>query len=130
MPESLVIQFVQHLLANMTERGMTQVVTEGNGFRQVLIEVQGASDGAGYLSHLQCMGEASYIVVTQWGNENLRLVLEPAEGLAGDDTVAVALDTCPYRVWLLRSLPAFGKPAFHGMRRKAFFSLLGKLADV
>jgi len=47
-----------------------------------------------------------------------------------EDAVAVALETGADRVGLFRPLPAFRKPAFHGMGRKAFFFLLGKLADI
>jgi hypothetical protein len=64
MSEALGIELVKDLLANMTEWGVPQVMTEGNGLGQVLIEVQGAAYSTGYLGDLQGMGEAGSVVVT------------------------------------------------------------------
>jgi len=76
----------------MSEGGMTEVVSEANCLRKVLIEVEGAGYGAGYLRDLQGMGKPGHIMVTQWGNEDLSLVLESAESLGVDNTVAVSLE--------------------------------------
>jgi hypothetical protein len=46
------------LFAGVTERGMAEIVTEGDGLGQVFVEVEGAGYGARDLHHLQGMGEA------------------------------------------------------------------------
>jgi len=63
---------------------MPQVMAQGNCLRQVLVKVQGAGYGAGYLGNLQCVGKARYVVVAQWGNKDLRFMFESAKRLAVD----------------------------------------------
>jgi len=52
------------------------------------------------------MGESGYIVVSQRGDENLRLMLEAPEGFAVYDAVAVTLEGGPYRAGFFRFEPA------------------------
>jgi len=49
MLESAGHQFVEHLFPDMTERSVTQIVTEGYSFSQVLVKQQRPRDGPGYL---------------------------------------------------------------------------------
>jgi hypothetical protein len=76
------------------------------------------------------MGQASYLVVTQWGDKNLRFMLESAEGLAVDNTVAVTLKGSAHRAWLFLPEPAPRQLAFDSMGREALFSLLSHLANI
>jgi hypothetical protein len=73
---------------------MSEVVTESDRLDQVLIQRQGTSDGARDLRHLKRMGEPCAVVVAQRQNKDLRLVLEPPEGLGVHDPVAIALKRC------------------------------------
>ena len=41
-----------------------QVMSQGDCFRQILVEVQGPGYGTGYLRNLQSMGEPGHIVIT------------------------------------------------------------------
>jgi hypothetical protein len=98
--------FIQHILAHMTEGGMTQVMPQGYGFRQILIEIKGTAYGTSYLSHLKSVGKPGYIVIPQRSNENLRLMLEAPKSLRMDNTVPVALEGRTYRAGLFRFEPA------------------------
>ncbi len=52
------------------------------------------------------MGKAGNIVVTLGGDKYLCLMLETAEGIGVDNTVAVALEGSAYRAGFLVSYPA------------------------
>ena len=40
------VKVVQDMFARMSEGRVSQIVTEGNGFREVFVQVQHACDGA------------------------------------------------------------------------------------
>jgi hypothetical protein len=91
MLEPLGMQQVEAELAGMAERGVAEVVAEGDGLGQVLVEPQADRHGPGDLRHLEHMGQAGAVMVAGRGEEDLGLVLEPPEGLGMDDPVPVAL---------------------------------------
>jgi hypothetical protein len=97
------IDLIQDILTHMTERGMTQVMTQGDGFSQILIEIQGTAYSASYLRDLKGVGEPCYIMVSLRSNENLRLVLEAAKSLGMDNAVSVTLEGSTYWTGLFRS---------------------------
>ena len=78
-------------LAGMAERGVAEIVGEGDGLREVLIEGEGARDRAGDGGDLDGMGEAGAEVIGGAAEEDLGLVLEPAEGAGMDDPGAIPL---------------------------------------
>ena len=82
---------VERLLADVSERRVPEIVTEPDRLDEVLVERQRASDRARDLRHLERVGEPRAVVVAARRDEHLRLVLQPAERLAVDDPVAVAL---------------------------------------
>ena len=82
---------VQTFLAGVTERGVSQVVREGNGLRQIGVEAQGARHRSGDLRDLQAVGQPGAEVVALRRHEDLGLLLEAPEGVGMDDPVAVAL---------------------------------------
>ncbi len=84
-------ELVHHGLARVAEGGVAQVVGQGDGLGQVFVEPEDACDGAGYLGHLQGVGQSGPVVVALVVDEDLGLVLQAAEGGAVDDAVAVAL---------------------------------------
>jgi hypothetical protein len=75
MAEAALMQPVQHLLSGMAERGMTQIVTQGYGFHEILVEQEGFSDCPRDLGDLEGMGEAGPVVVVGGEKEDLRLIL-------------------------------------------------------
>ena len=113
-------QSLQGILSHVSEGGMPQVVAQGHRLGEVLVEVQGPGDGAGYLADLQGMGEPGAVMVALGSQEYLRLMLEAAKGLAVDDAVAVAHETGAQRVWGLLPLPAPAVPAAHGVGGEPF----------
>src|ERR671916_1383303 len=81
----------ESLFASMTEGGVAEIVAEGDSLGQVLVEVQGAGDGARDLHHLQCVRQAGAEVVAIWGDKDLRLVHQTPEGLRVYYAVTVSL---------------------------------------
>jgi hypothetical protein len=70
------------------------------------------------------MGKPGNIMITQRGNKDLRLMLEPTESFGIDDTIAVALETGPYGARLLPPQAASTELTLGSIRRKGFFPLL------
>ena len=56
------------------EGRMADVMDEGEGFGEVLIEAEGRGDGAGDLGHLDRVGEPVTEVIGEAGGEDLGLV--------------------------------------------------------
>ena len=76
------------------------------------------------------MGEADPEVVPFGGQEDLRLVRQPAEGLGVEDAVPVALERGPERMRLLGDLPASGVGRADGVGREpGLLSRLDLLPD-
>jgi hypothetical protein len=102
-------------LAGVAEGRVPQVVRQRDRLRQVLVQVQGPGYRAGDLRHLQGMGQTRDEVVPHGSDEHLRLVLEPAERLAVDDPVAVALELRPQRRGRFGGLAAAALEALRGV---------------
>ena len=91
LAEALGHAVVERLLADVTERGMAEIVAEPDRLDEVLVEAQGTRDRARDLRDLQRVGQAGAVVIALREHEHLRLVHEAPERLAVDDAVAVAL---------------------------------------
>jgi len=89
--ESMGGDLIEDLLPCMAEGGVSQVMGQGNGLGEVLIEPQGLGDGPGDLGDFQGVGQPGAIVIAGGGEEDLGLVLEAAEGLGVDDPIPVPL---------------------------------------
>ena len=107
---------IERVLARVPERRMPKVVPHGDGLGQVLVEPQRAGQRAGHLRDLQRVRQARAVVIALRGKEDLRLALEPPEGLAVQDAVAVALELGAHVVRGYRPLPALRLAAEHGKR--------------
>ena len=92
VPAALAQRRVERVLAGVAEGRVAEVVAEPDRLGQVLVEAERAGDRAGDPAGLEGVGEAGAVVVAFGGDEDLRLVLEAAEGLGVDDPVAVALE--------------------------------------
>ena len=88
---------VERVLARMPERRVAKVVAERDGFREVVVEPQRASERARDLRHLDRVGETGAEMIALVIDEHLGLVGEAAEGGRMDDPVAVALEVGPRR---------------------------------
>ena len=101
-------ELIQDSLPTVAERRMTEVVAEGNGLREALIEAQGLGYGPGVLGDLEGVGKAGPVVVPLRRQKDLGLVLEAAEGLAVKNSVPVPLKDRPDVALLLLPVPSPG----------------------
>ena len=99
---------LQRVLAEVAERRVAEVVAERDGLGEGLVEPQRPGQRPRHLGDLQRVGEPGDEVVAVGVQEDLRLVLEPAEGLGVQDPVAVALERRPERVLRFGPRPAAG----------------------
>ena len=83
---------VQRVLPGMAERGMAQVVGQGDGLDQVLVQPQATGDGAAELGDLQRMRQPGAEQVALMVDKDLGLVDQAAERGAVDHPIAVALE--------------------------------------
>ena len=100
--------------AGMAERRMPQVMTKRDRLGQVFVQAERAGNGTGDLRHLQRMRQARAEMVAAGIDEDLRLMFQPAEGLAVDDAVAVMLPDRAQAVRRFRPLPAAAGMAVRG----------------
>ena len=110
-------RLVERILAGMAEGRVPEVVRQRQRLGEVLVHPENTADRAGNLRHLQAVGEARAVVIPLVIDEDLRLVLEPAEGRAVDNAVAVALEGRPraaFRFWVETPAAPLGK---RGVRR-------------
>src|SRR5271157_4831374 len=75
----------------MTERGMAEVVDQGQRLHQIDIEIKGGGDGARNLRDFDGVRQAGAEVVGIAAGEDLGFVLQTTEGARVDDAVPVAL---------------------------------------
>jgi hypothetical protein len=115
-PEGLAQATVELVLTGMAERRVAHVVPEADRLRQVLVQAQRARDHARDPRRLERVRHARSVVVAGRVDEDLRLLLEPAEGLRVEDPIAVALERCAQAALLLGSRPAARLVGAHGER--------------
>ena len=99
---------LQRVLAEVAERRVADVVAQGDRLGQRLVQAQRAGQRPGDLGDLQRVGQPGDEVVAVGVEEDLRLVLQPAERLGVQDPVAVALERRPQGVLGLGPHPAPG----------------------
>jgi len=96
----------QRFLAGMAERGVAEIVGQGERLRQILVEPQGSGQRPRDLGHFETVGQARPVMVALVIDEHLGFMLEPAKRRRMDDPVAVALKYGPGRAF-----PFIPKPA-------------------
>ena len=94
---------------------VAEVVPQGYGLGQVLVEPERPRDGSSHLGHLEGVDEPRAVVVPLGGQKHLRLVGKPAEALAVENAVPVALEAGAQGVRLLGGGPSQG---LHGQAPK------------
>ena len=97
---------VESALAGMSEGRMADVMHQGEGFDEAFIETERGGDGARNLRDLDGMGEPGAEVIGEALGEDLRLVLQAAEGAGMNNAVAVALEVVAIRMrrlWIAAS---------------------------
>ena len=63
MAETMGAQLVQRPLPCMAKGGMPQIMPQGNGFGQILVQAQRPGNGAGNLIHLQRVGQPGAVMI-------------------------------------------------------------------
>ena len=101
---------LERVLPGVAEGGVAEIMGERHRLGQFLIEAQRARDGARHLRHLERMGQARPEQVALALDEDLGLLLEPAERAGVDDPVAVALKAGAEGALGLLHQPAAGGP--------------------
>ena len=108
----------------MTERRMTEVVSERDRFGQIFVQRQTPRNGTRYLRHVESVRKTRHVVVAFGREENLRFVLQSAERFGINYSVSVALKFGTHRARLFFSFSAFrifGKTRESGKIRALFF---------
>ena len=82
---------VEGALAGVTERGMADVMDEGESFGQIFVEPQGSSGGAGDLGDLDGVGEAAAEVVGGAAGEDLGFACKTTEGACLHNAFSITL---------------------------------------
>ena len=95
MSEAAGHSLVQGVFANMAERRMAQIMPQRDGFGQIFVQPQAPGQRPGHLRHLQRVGQAGAVMVAHGGKKHLRLVFQPPEALAVNDTVPISLKIRP-----------------------------------
>ena len=102
----------------VSERRVSEIVAERNRFGQLLVQAQHLRDGAGDLRNLERVGQPRAVVIARRREEDLRLVLQAAEGLAVDDAIAIPLKRRAHVVFGLRPKAAARVAALRRLRRE------------
>ena len=91
VPEATGKNLVEHPLPRVAKGGVPQVVTQGNGLGEVLVEPQAPGDGAGDPNHLQGVGHSGAVVVPLRLEEHLGLMHQTPKGLGVENPVNIPL---------------------------------------
>ena len=130
MVEAAGHQRIDHAFAGVTERRVPEVVPQRDRFGQLLVQAQDLGNGARDLRHLERVRESRPIMVARRRKEDLGLVLQAAERLAVDDSIAVALKCRADVVFRLGPEPAARLGAFRRLgRQNLAFARLELLAN-
>src|SRR5262245_37429694 len=81
MPEPAGHEGIEHALAGMTERRVSQIVPERDRLGELLVKAKHLRNRARDLRHLEAVCQSRAVMVARGREEDLRLVLQPAEGL-------------------------------------------------
>jgi hypothetical protein len=105
-PHPVLLQLlVEHLLPDVPEGRVTEVVPQPDRLGQVLVQPKRPRHRPRDEARLERVGKPGPVVVPFRRHEHLRLVLEPPERLGVNDPVPVALERRPHRAVLLRLPP-------------------------
>jgi hypothetical protein len=111
-------QRVDDALAGMTERGVAEIVAERDRFGKLLVQPQHLGDRARDLRDLERVGQSRPVMISGRREEDLGLVLQPAERLAVNDAIAVTLKRRAHVVFRLGPQSPLRSRALCRLRRE------------
>ena len=106
---------VELLFTGVAEGRMADVVSQGQRFGKIGIQIQSAGNGARHLRDFESVSEAIAEVIGVAGGEDLRFGFEAAEGARMDDAVAVAGVIVAVRMLRLGVATAASAAHVHGV---------------
>ncbi len=109
---------VEGVLARVAERRVPEIMAKSDRLGQVLVQTERAGDDTSDPGRFERVRQPGAEMVVAERREDLRLVLEAAEGLRMDDPVAVALEGRSKTAGLLVVAAAACLVRAHGVRRK------------
>src|SRR6476469_301485 len=74
-------------LTRVPEWGVPQIVTKSDRLDEIVVQSQGTPNRSGNLGDFDRVSEASSVVITGWGDEDLSLVHQPAKRFGMYDPV-------------------------------------------
>ncbi len=99
---------IERPLAGVAKGRVAEIVGESERLGQILIELKRTGDGPGDLRDFEAVGQPRAVMIALVIDEDLRLVVQPAEGGRVQDAVAVAGERRARRARGLRVQPAPG----------------------
>ena len=78
--KALGADFIQNLFAGMPEGGVTQIMPQGDGLGEILVQTERPRHGSGDLSHFERVGQPRSVMVPRGIEEHLGLMLESSKG--------------------------------------------------
>jgi hypothetical protein len=119
-----------HLLAEVTEGRMAEIVPQADRLDQVFVEAERPGDGPRHLGDLERVGQADPVMVALGCEEYLGLVTQAAERLAVNDPIPVHLEGGPKVVLGLGVVPPLGPGDRRGeLGQVATLDVLGPRPD-
>ena len=119
----------EQLLPDVPERGMPDVVAHGHGLDEIFIQAERTCHRAADLRDLERVRQTRAVVVADRREEDLGLVLQPAERLAVDDAIAVERERGTGRRRILGRIAMRIRGAGRVIGEIGLLELLGVLAD-
>ncbi len=89
--EAVRAYLIKNVLSGVTERSVSQVVSKGDSFGQILVKPECPWNSTRDLRHLKSMCEPCSVMVADWGEEYLSLLLQSPERIAVKYSVPVTL---------------------------------------
>ena len=123
-------QPVEHPLAGVAERRMTEIMAERDRLGQLFVQAKDLRDRARDLRDLETVREPRTVMVSGGREEDLRLVLQPPERLAVNDAVPIVLKCRAHVIFRFGSEASARVGALGSLRRKRLLlALLQRFTD-
>ena len=90
----------------MAEGSMSQIVSQRDGFSQILVQPQRSGNRPGDPADLQGVGHSGPVMVSFRAQEHLGFMLQPAKRFGMNDPIRISLKTSTDLAWFFRPFPS------------------------